>query len=153
MSPLLHSIRLQNFLSFGDSVKEIALKPLNVVIGPNGSGKSNLIEAIELIRATPKDLLGPIRDGGGVRDWLWKGAADTPTATIDATIEYPKGPTLRYLMSFTRIGQQFEIVDERIENEKPDQGYDQPYFYYQFQNGDLCALPRNQHLASSHPRI
>ena len=48
---LLTSIKLTNFLSFGDSSSVVALRPLNVVIGPNGSGKSNLIEAIELIRA------------------------------------------------------------------------------------------------------
>lgn len=65
---LLKSITLTNFLSFGDSTQAVELRPLNVVIGPNGSGKSNLIEAIELIRSAPKDLLTPIRDGGGVHD-------------------------------------------------------------------------------------
>ena len=61
----LKRITLTNFLSYGETVPAIELGPLNVIIGPNGSGKSNLIEAIELLRATPKDLLTPIRDGGG----------------------------------------------------------------------------------------
>lgn len=40
-----HSVRLQNFLSYGSEEEEIELQPLNVLIGPNASGKSNLIEA------------------------------------------------------------------------------------------------------------
>ena len=132
----LKSIRLTNFLSYGDAAPAIELRPLNVIIGPNGSGKSNLIEAIELLRATPKDLLTPIRDGGGVRDWLWKGASTLPVATVEAVVDYPKGPIpLRYVLSFTEVGQRFEIVDERVENEFPGPGQMQPYFYYRFQNG------------------
>ena len=75
---LLKALQLQSFLSFGESATTIDLRPLNVFIGPNGSGKSNLIEAIDIIRSTPStseksNLLAAIRDGGGVRDWLWKG--------------------------------------------------------------------------------
>lgn len=133
---LLKEIKLTNFLSFGEADKAVELLPLNVVIGPNGSGKSNLIEAIELIRSAPKDLLTPIRDGGGVRDWLWKGAAKNPAATIDAVFDNPKGPVpLRYVLSFTEVAQRFEILDERVENERPVNGYDRPYFYYRFENG------------------
>ena len=56
---LIKSIKLKNFLSFGESAEPVDLQSLNIVIGPNGSGKSNLIEAIELIRSAPKDLLTP----------------------------------------------------------------------------------------------
>jgi predicted ATPase len=62
---LIQSIKLQNFLSFGPDAGEIELKSLNVLIGPNASGKSNLIEAIGFLRASPIDLVSPIRDGGG----------------------------------------------------------------------------------------
>lgn len=131
----LKSIALNNFLSFGDTAPAIELGPLNVIIGPNGSGKSNLLEAIELLRATPKDLLTPIRDGGGVRDWLWKGGSTPIVAKVEAVVDYPQGPvSLRYVLSFTEVGQRFEIVDEKVENESPDQGHAQPYFYYRFQN-------------------
>lgn len=133
---LLKSITLTNFLSFGDKSKPLSLRPLNVVIGPNGSGKSNLIEAVDLIRSAPKDLLTPIRDGGGVRDWLWKGAQGTPAAKIDAVFENPKGSAdLRYLLSFTEVAQRFELLDERIENAEPDPGHHKPYLYYRFQDG------------------
>lgn len=55
---------------------------------------------------------------------------------IDAIFENPKGPTgLCHVLSFTEVGQSFEISDERIENEAPDTGYDKPYFYYHMKNG------------------
>lgn len=138
---LLNSLKLTNFLSFGESAQSLELRPLNVVIGPNGSGKSNLIEAIDLIRSAPStseksNLLAAIRDGGGVRDWLWKGSAKAPHAAIDAVFDNPNGPVgLRYVLSFSEVGQRFEILDERVENAKPDRDYSQPYFYYRFENG------------------
>nr|WP_255701935.1 AAA family ATPase [Bordetella sp. LUAb4] len=139
---MLKSLELSNFLSFGECMEPLELRPLNVVIGPNGSGKSNLIEAIDLIRSAPStseksNLLATIRDGGGVRDWLWKGAAKTPQASINAVFEYAsRGPTdLRYVLSFSEVGQRFEILDERVENAKPDRAHPSPYFYYRFENG------------------
>lgn len=133
---LFESIRLTNFLSYGETSQPVELRALNVIIGPNGSGKSNLMEAFELLRATPSDLLKPVRDGGGVRDWLWKGAAERPIAEIDAVVDNPEGTVpLRYVIGFTEVGQRFEIVDERVENEFPDVGHDRPYLYYCFENG------------------
>lgn len=140
---LLKSLKLTNFLSYGESVQALDLHSLNVIIGPNGSGKSNLIEAIDLIRSTPStseksNLLAAIRDGGGVRDWLWKGAVKSPHAAIDAVFGNPNGPTdLRYVLSFSEVGQRFEIIDERIENAAPDpkKKMGSPYFYYKFQSG------------------
>ena len=133
---LIHSIRLNNFLSFGEASQETPLRALNVIIGPNGSGKSNLLESIELLRSAPEQLLKPIREGGGVRDWLWKGGNGTPTASLNVVIDNPKGPqSLRYRLSFTEVGQRFEIVDEIVEREKPDDQHPQPYFYYHLNNG------------------
>ncbi len=133
---MIKTITLTNFLSYGTNAQPVELRDLNVIIGPNGSGKSNLIEALELLRAAPKDLLTPIRDGGGVHDWLWKGASRPTIAKIDAVIDYPKGLVpLRYLLSFTEVGQRFEIVDERVENERPGAGHANPYLYYKFENG------------------
>ena len=75
---LLETLRADGLLSFAPGSPEIPLRPLNVIIGPNGSGKSNLIEIIELLHATPTGLAAAIRDGGGVREWLWKGAGGAP---------------------------------------------------------------------------
>ncbi|MFZ2407816.1 MAG: AAA family ATPase, partial [Methylobacter sp.] len=133
---LIYEIKLNNFLSFGESALAIPLGPLNVIIGPNGSGKSNLLESIELLKSAPEQLLKPIREGGGVRDWLWKGGQGNPTASLNVVVGYPKGgQNLRYSLSFAEISQRFDIVDEKVEKENPDAGYAQPYFYYHFNRG------------------
>ncbi len=131
-----NSLTIKNLLSFGSDAEEIPLKSLNVIIGPNGSGKSNLIEIISLFQSLSKDLKLPIRKGGGINDWLWKGAQD-PTASIKADIESPlvrNDMFLRHFISFTAVNQRFELIDESIENSKPNPGEDAPYFYYRYEN-------------------
>lgn len=134
---LIHSVKLNNFLSFGPSADAVPLRPLNVIIGPNGAGKSNLLESVALLQSAPEQLLKPIREGGGVRDWLYKGSSGTPVASLDVVLDNPRGPQrLRYCLKFTEVGQRFQIVDEQIENEKPaSKGYQQADFYYHFNNG------------------
>lgn len=151
---LIHAIKLSRFLSYGAASESIPLNALNLIIGPNGSGKSNLLEAIELIRGAPKDLLTPIRDGGGVRDWLWKGETGTPTAELDVVVSNPNGPVnLRYVLSFTEVAQRFELVDERIENEYPDTGHDKPYLYYDFRGGRAMLNVRGKQRSLKHEDI
>ena len=134
---LIQTIRLNNILSYGSSDDEFSLKPLNVLIGPNASGKSNLVEALSLLAAAPRDLQATIREGGGIRDWLWKGAPRLSMATVEVTVENPKGlMPLRYRLSFTETGARFELRDEAVENERPTNPHDaQPYFYYRYQGG------------------
>ena len=131
------TIRLENILSYGPSSGEFPLEPLNVLIGPNASGKSNLIEALSLLAAAPgKELQAPIRTGGGVKHWLWKGSSQLGTATVEVTVESPKGKQpLRYRLSFTETGSQFELRDEAVENEKPTSDKKDPFFYYRYQDG------------------
>ncbi|MEH2248021.1 AAA family ATPase [Nostoc sp.] len=133
----IHTLRLENFLSYGSEGEEIELQPLNVLIGANTSGKSNLIEAIGILRATPTDLPAPFRQGGGISEFLWKGGQENPVAKIEATLDYPQRPqNLRYQVSLTAIGQRLlELVDEAIENERPYPGSDDVYFYYRYQSG------------------
>ena len=128
---LVRTITLENFLSFGAAGATIPLGPLNVIIGPNGAGKSNLLESIELLRNVPEQLLKPIREGGGVRYWLWKGARKLPVASLDVVLAHPRGNNLRYRLSFTAIEFRFEMLDERVENEHPEPGS----FYYHFNGG------------------
>lgn len=133
---LVRSIELTHFLSFGSVPAKISLGPLNLIIGPNGAGKSNLLEAIALLQSAPDQLLKPIREGGGVHDWLHKGSQAIPVAALDVVLDNPKGnQPLRYRLAFTAVGQRFEIVDERIENEAAVEGKTQPYFYYHFDGG------------------
>jgi predicted ATPase len=134
--PILKELRLTNILSFGPETESIPLGPLNVLIGPNGSGKSNLIEVISLLRAAPKDLSAPVKEAGGVRDWLWKGAKN-PTATIEAIVANPNHPEMptRHIFSFVEHGMRFEVTAERIENQNPFPTYREPLFYYRNENG------------------
>lgn len=111
---LLHSIRLQNVLSYDERRQELHLEPLNVLIGTNASGKSNLVEALSLLAAAPVDLLKPIREGGGTGEWLWKGSKTQPVAAIETTLAGPGNQQLRYGLSFTERAHRFELVDETL---------------------------------------
>lgn len=134
---LIHTLKLKNFLSYGSEGEAIDLQPLNVLIGANTSGKSNLIEAISLLKATPTDLTAPIRQGGGVEEFLWKGGSETPIAEIELTFDHPeKSHLLRHSISFTSVGQRLEIVDEAVENEQPLANEKDVYFYYRYQKGN-----------------
>jgi predicted ATPase len=113
---LFKKITLQNFLSYGSQGEEIELQPLNVLIGPNGSGKSNLIEAFGFLKATPSHLLVPIRKGGGVNEFLWKGGENNnPTAQIGVVLDNGTKQGLDYQLTFTSVNQRLEIVNEVIQ--------------------------------------
>jgi predicted ATPase len=138
------TLRLRNFLSYGPNSEETEMKSLNVLIGANGSGKSNLIEALSLLKATPTNLVAPIREGGGAREWIWKGENALPSAEIQATVAGPSGHALRYAFSFATVGQRFELVDEYLEEkEKTNDTEDDVYFYYRYQHGHPAVNARN----------
>ncbi len=146
---MLSRIQLRNLLSFGPNGIDLELRPLNVLIGPNASGKSNLIEAISLLQAMPGDLADRIRAGGGIMDWLWRGA-ERPTAWIEAVVDNAQGHRwLRHVLKFTEIGQRFEIVDEWVGNAAPRNKTDRPYFNYQLNDGQptLLAGDKRQRLS------
>lgn len=131
----IHSLKLKNFLSYGSQGEEIEMQPLNVIIGANSSGKSNLIEAIGLLKAIPTDLLAPIRQGGGISDFLWKGDNQNPIAQIEATLDYVENKPLHYRIDFTVVGQKLEIVEEAIEETYQFLGDYDNNFFYRYQNG------------------
>jgi len=146
----LESVQIRNLLSFGGDSSRVELGNLNILIGPNGSGKSNLIEIIGLLRSTPKDFAAQIGDSGGVAEWLWKGKSGgkSPTASIEVDVSPPGvNKTISYRLSFTRVGAQLKIVDERIENDKPDKGYEKPYLYFDLNGGrpmlNVAGHPRS----------
>ncbi len=88
---LLKSLKLKNFLSFGDPGVELELEPLNVLIGANGSGKSNFVEGVRLIAATPFGLNEAMKTGVAEPLWVWQGgqgpceirAASRPSAIVN----------------------------------------------------------------------
>ncbi|CAG0989205.1 hypothetical protein METP2_02470 [Methanosarcinales archaeon] len=132
---LLQKIKLTNFLSFGPETTSIDLQSLNIIIGINGVGKSNLIEAVALIQATPRDIGAVVRKGGGASEYIWKGKRDS-TATIEVVVSNPKGKqSLVHLLSFYSEKLRFQLEDERVENEY-GYGKQRPYFYYHFEDGN-----------------
>lgn len=147
--PLLVELVLRNLLSFGPDTKPIPLRSLNVLIGPNGSGKSNLLEAISLLRSAPKDLSAPVKEAGGVSDWLWKGAK-SPTATIEAVIRNPEQDEMpiRHSFSFVEHGKRFEVTRERIENKDAFSGFDDPFFFYRNDRGHIRLKEKPQYGAT-----
>ena len=137
---MLSRLTLQNLLSFGPEATSIELRPLNVLIGPNGSGKSNFVEALSLLSSVPGELPKPIREGGGVAEWLWKGPGALPRASVDALFgEHALGPKvpqrLRYHLEFHAVADRFEVDDERIENERAESGTTKPFFYFGYETG------------------
>ncbi len=133
----LRSIRLRNILSFGPDTPELPLEPLNVLIGPNASGKSNVLQALSLLASTPHDLQETIRKGGGIHEWLWKGAGQLGTASLATTVENSKGSIpLRYLLSFTETGTSFDLQDEAVEDHRCESDDDEVTFYYRYNDGE-----------------
>lgn len=122
---LLRSIQLTNLLSYGSSGSSISLEPLNVLIGPNASGKSNLIEALTLLAAAPRDLLKPIREGGGITEWLWKGRGPAALATLQTI----SADEISHSLALSAVRQRTEIVAERLESLSPEK------LFYDFRNG------------------
>ena len=135
---LIKQVKISNLLSYGPTAEAVTLGPLNVLIGPNGSGKSNFLEALSLLKAAPGKITDPIRDGGGIQDWLYKSAKHSPKQ--DARIEVilknsMHSKDLRYGLAFHEVGGRFELSDEFLENENADTGKDQPYFFYRWNHG------------------
>ncbi len=132
---LIKSLRIKNLLSFGPNSEPVPLGRLNVLIGPNGSGKSNFLEAISLLQAAPKDLAAPIKQTGGMHDWLWQGAGNGK-ASLEAVVESPMGQMpVCHLLAFAEHGSRFEVIEEHIEDESRSPGEVEQSFYYRFQNG------------------
>jgi predicted ATPase len=152
----LHSIRLKNLLSYGSEGTELELEPLNVLIGANASGKSNLIDAISLLAAAPRDLLKPIREGGGTEEWLWKGPS---TSAAVAELEVTLGdleplvaePDFRYTLQFMKSSGRLRLVDESLANVVGPEP--EPFSYYAFRCGRPVIQARlpEQEKRQAHP--
>jgi predicted ATPase len=140
----IQELTLRGLLSFGPDTPPLPMEALNVLVGPNGSGKSNLLEALGLLRSAATRLAAPMRgQGGGIGEWIWKGAPHA-IASMDAVIANRAGkPPLRHRLDFRVDGQLFEVVDERIENAQPLPGHNEPFFYYRFQEGSPVVSVRD----------
>ena len=87
-------------------------------------------------RNAPEQISKPIREGGGVGDWLWKGHGKSDEATINAGVRAAKGPrSLRYKLSLAQAGQRFELTRESIERAALLKHEAIPLSYYNFGHG------------------
>ena len=129
----IKSIRLRNLLSFGPESEAIELGPLNVLIGPNGSGKTNFIEAISILQAAPRDIAMPFREGGGTREWIWKGN-DENSAEIQIDFISSVNGTIKYNLTFNSYSlDRLYIKSESALNEVGN-------ILFKSQNGKLIEL-------------
>ncbi len=100
-----------------------------------------------MLRAVPRDLPLPIRQGGGVKDWLWKGEKEADEARIEITLAEGhiarfRGSerAVRYRLVFGAAGDAFVVIDERIENATADPGESEPYFYFGMSMVARCSM-------------
>ena len=141
---LIQRIKLKNILSFGPDAQELELKPLNVLIGPNGSGKSNVIEVIGLLKAAPSVIANPVREGGGIGDWLWRGHTKADSAEVEVVVKYPVGQqTLLYGFAFGELNGYFHMVKERLEDEQSWQGNEKPWFKFDAERREAKVYRRS----------
>lgn len=153
--PFIERLGLRGLLSFPPDMEPIELRPLNVIIGPNGSGKTNLIEALELLRATPTDFAAAVRAGGGVDEWLWKGENPAEVASIDLIFGDPASSTvrpLRYRLSFASSSNRVEVIDESVEEEWPMTGGMEWIVHYSFNEGQPFIAEWNEKSDTPIPR-
>ena len=126
----IEHLKVSGLLSFGRDGIDLRMEPLNVLIGPNGSGKSNLLEVLALLRAAPTALATPVKEAGGISEWLWKGKKPRRDAMLDVVLRTPNAfPPVVHSLRITEHGRRFELVDEQIE----DMGA--AMFHYRFAHG------------------
>jgi predicted ATPase len=130
-------IKVSGLLSFGPEGIDLTLRDLNVLIGPNGSGKSNLVEILALLKASPRNLPGPMKEMSGVREWFWKGKESPKEAIIEALIEKPPAAIQNVIhrLVVRQNGDRFDVADEQIEYESRNPGATEPFYFYNYRRG------------------
>ena len=139
---LIRRVDLRNLMSFGPDTTELELGPLNVLIGPNGSGKSNLIAAIGLLQAAPRNLAAPIREAGGITEWLHKCKALDGIGSIHAVVDSPRHGGLRYGLSVEEQQLRFQVHTEFVLEDDSEDGQGSPYLHYRYERGIGILHPK-----------
>lgn len=115
---LIERLTLRSFLSYGSEGASLDLLPLNVLIGPNAAGKSNLIEALAVLRATPRDLAATLREGGGIREYIWKSEDEGERASIEVLAGgkdvFWEAKPLRYSLTLWELQDRLVVWKEEI---------------------------------------
>ena len=85
----IRAISIQGFRSIAE-LKDLELRPLNVLIGANGSGKSNFLGALDLLQTALRNvnlLSEHVARAGGAESLLHFGAKVTPTIRFSLSFE------------------------------------------------------------------
>ena len=136
----IRRIKIWNLLSFGPHAIDLELGPLNVLIGPNGSGKSNLIAAIGMLQAAPRDLGAPIRETGGIGEWLHKSESGDQRGSISADVVCPpRRGALRYSLFVEEQSHAFQVYAELVGDSEPGSGL---HLYYHYRGGGGTLHPK-----------
>ena len=141
----IQSLKLAGLLSFPPDMEPFELESLNVLIGPNGSGKSNLIEAFELLRALPTDFAKALREGGGTREWIWKGELPEGSVKIELTAQPRRmllghSEPLDYKLYFEEAVNRVFVYREIISKSFQDKKRENPTVYYSNENGEFGLI-------------
>ena len=149
-APFMQSITPRGLLSFGPDMPTLELRPLNVLIGPNASGKSNLIDLLRLVRSLPSDMQAPIRGGGGVEGWFWKGSAQNTEPSLElGTLSFSSRQYHHHRLVFSGIPY---IPDLRLRSEVITDGDDILYqsdhlnsrIHMRSGDGELVDIPYHE---------
>jgi predicted ATPase len=136
-------VRLEicNVFSFGEEAEPIEMGSLNLLIGANGAGKSNILEAIELLSHTPRDIQAAIREAGGIHDVLsQRTRQEGLVGSVEAVIRFAhRKEPLRHRLCFAAEDQRFGIVDERIENADAQHRAPPFFFFGQDKRGPIIS--------------
>ena len=122
MKPYITSLSIHGFRNLAD-VRNLTLKPLNVLVGGNGTGKSTLLQFFEMLSTVPRqDTLNRyvIYHGGG-NDQCFMGGLVTPMITASVVVATEAGDCdyslkLRYTPDDDRL-----ITDEAVWRMLPTQ--------------------------------
>lgn len=137
----IEALRLRGLLSFGWDETVLPLRPLNLLIGPNGSGKSNVIDALVLLRAAPRDLHALLRQRGGAAEWLHHGEGGDGVASLEIEIGGFPGTDprlrapLRYRLALRIEEAQATVVSEDLQTRDPHPA-DQPFLFLSVAEGE-----------------
>jgi predicted ATPase len=92
----------------------------------------------------PTNFADAIREGGGPAEWIWKGDNTAKYAQIDVEVNVRAVKrSLRHQLAFTSVQQRVEVIEEAIEDLKPNEGDKDARVYYRLQRGSRAAIIRS----------
>jgi len=87
------------------------------------------------MRAAPRDYRDVVRRGGGVREWLWKGALEE-SGHMAWVVANPEGSQpLRHALAFQAVGQNFGLVQESVQSSQNNDRQESPEVFYHYAQG------------------